>query len=69
MTKAVTPHRWFHGWRASEPVVEHDPADLGTAFGLELSMHEFVHEPAAAPPAPRQPSWVRRLSSRRKLSA
>ena len=68
MTKAVTPHRWFPGWRVSPPAVDMDAADYGTAFGLELSMTPVEHEspPKAPPPPSRQPGWVRRLSARRK---
>ena len=67
MSKAITPHRWFQGWRASPPAAEVDAADYGTAFGLDLSLSPIEHEP---PPAAlllgRQPGWVRRLALRRK---
>ena len=67
MSKAITPHRWFPGWRASPPAAEVDAADFGTAFGLDLSMSPIEHEqPPAAPPPGRQPGWVRRLAVRRK---
>ena len=67
MSKAVTPHRWFPAWRADPPVADLDAADYGTAFGLDLSMTAIDHEPLpAAPPAGRQPGWVRRLAARRK---
>lgn len=69
MSKAVTPHRWFTGWRASPPAVDKhmDAADYGTAFGLDLSLMPVEHKvPPAAPPQSRQPGWVRRLSARRK---
>ena len=65
MTKAVTPHRWLQGWRAAKPSAQPDPADLGTAWGLDQSMG---NTPAEAPKASeaRRPGWVRRLSTRRK---
>lgn len=70
MSKAVTPHRWFTGWRASPPAVDMDAADYGTAFGLDLSMMPVEHDaPPPAAPASRQLGWVRRLSARRKPAA
>lgn len=69
MTKATTPNRWFPGWRAPEAAVEVDAADLGTAFGLDLSLAELRHEPPPTVRAARQPGWVQRLASRRKPRA
>lgn len=69
MSKAVTPQRWFTGWRASPPTLDLDPADLGTAFGLDLSLNEMRHEPPAALPAARQPGWMSRLAARRRNAA
>lgn len=67
MSKAVNPHRWFPGWRASPPAVDMDAADYGTAFGLDLSLMPVEHQaPTKAAPPGRQPGWVRRLSARRK---
>jgi hypothetical protein len=44
-----------------------DPADLGTAFGLDLSLNEIAHEPpATVGPALSRPGWVGRLILRRK---
>jgi len=44
--------RWKRAWR---PVHADDPADYGTAFGLDLSMEEgvphAVERPASAAPA------------------
>ena len=70
MSKAATPNRWFTGWRASPQPVEMDPADFGTAFGLDLSLNEIAHEPpATVAPAFRRPGWMGRLTMRRKPSA
>jgi hypothetical protein len=67
MSNAATPHRWFQGWRAGAAPVDTDPADLGTAFGLELSMSNAEwHAPTPRPPTERQPGWLRRLTARRK---
>ena len=67
MSKAVTSKRWFSGWRAEERPTEPDPADFGTAFGLDLSLCELDHKPA--PSEVRRPGWVRRLAERRKPAA
>jgi len=65
MSKAVTPQRWFAGWRASRPPAQSDPADYGTAFGLELSLDDSAVD-LPPPPADRRPAWVRRLALRRR---
>jgi len=70
MSKAATPNRWFSGWRASPQPVDADPADLGTAFGLDMSLNEIAHEPpVTVTPAMHRPGWVGRLTLRRKPSA
>ena len=69
MNKADTPQRWYSGWRASPAAVEVDAADLGTAFGLDMSLNPLQHEPPPAPPLARQPGWMRRLGERRKNAA
>lgn len=48
MNKAVIPSRWFSGWRTAERPMQDDPADLGTAFGLEMSLTESAREAACA---------------------
>lgn len=66
MSKAITPQRWFAGWRAArQPAYGTDPADLGTAFGLDLSMMETPPEPVLLE---RCPGWVRRLTLRRRTA-
>ena len=70
MSKETSPNRWFQAFRPSPQPVEMDAADLGTAFGLDLSLNEIAHEPAAKiKPAASQPGWVGRLALRRKPSA
>jgi hypothetical protein len=44
MNKAVIPSRWFSGWRTADRPMQDDPADLGTAFGLEMSLNESARE-------------------------
>jgi hypothetical protein len=62
--KAASPQRWFSGWRSTARSAQDDPADLGTAFGLDMSMIETPPEPP--PAAERRPGWVRRLTLRRR---
>jgi hypothetical protein len=65
-TKAA-PNRWFNGWRFADRSRREDPADLGTAFGLDMSLDPSWAEPEpAAPPASRTPSWVQRLTACRR---
>ncbi len=64
-SNTARPQRWFSSWRATaRPAPDTDPADLGTAFGLDLSLSEL----APLPPAPdeRRPGWVQRLADRRR---
>ena len=66
--KTAHTQRWFSIWRSADrPAPDTDPADLGTAFGLEMSMLETPTEPAT-PSAGRRPAWVRRLTGRRRPS-
>jgi hypothetical protein len=53
--------------RAAARPAHDDPADYGTAFGLDLSLNELVHEPV--PPAKRPPGWMQRLAARRAKPA
>jgi hypothetical protein len=70
MSNSTAPHRWYHGWRASPPpVAEQDPADLGTAFGLDLSLRELRHEAPDTANAHGQPGWMSRLTRRRDHNA
>jgi hypothetical protein len=67
MSNEATPSRWFSGWRMRETPVIDDPADMGTAFGLDMSFNEASHESkSAAPGADEQPGWVQRLTGRPK---
>jgi hypothetical protein len=68
MSKDVTPQRWFSNWRFAARPPRDDPADYGTAFGLDLSMEECPDAAPAAPPGDRRAGWVRRLADRRKRS-
>jgi hypothetical protein len=70
MTKAAKSKRWFAGWRTAAQPDAHDPADHGTAYGLELSLPDTL--PLAVPlpkEAGRSSGWMRRLSPRAKTLA
>jgi hypothetical protein len=70
MAKPETTSRWFSNWRMPTAVPEHDPADLGTAFGLDLSLEDERPQPAApVAPVARQPGWMSRLAARRRSAA
>ena len=68
MSNAGTPNRWFQGWRSGQRPTQADPADMGTAFGLEASFDEAERAPHAKPAAAK-PGWIRRLSLRGKRPA
>jgi hypothetical protein len=68
MKKAArTSTRWYAAWRA-RPVAapEVDPADFGTAFGLDLSIPGDVTPARAVPAAPQ--GWRARWSQRRRAA-
>jgi hypothetical protein len=70
MSKAAAPQRWFTGWRAPAAPAASDPADLGTAFGLDMSLHELQQDPSPQAPARTQPrGWMQRLAAGRKPAA
>ena len=63
MNKPAPARRWFPGWRSARVPAEQDPADYGTAFGLELSLPELRSEP---PAVKARTGWGQRLASRRR---
>ena len=66
MSTKAAPHRWFAGWRSADRPPRDDPADLGTAFGLDMSLDPDWVESRSPAPVTRQPGWVQRLTSRRR---
>jgi hypothetical protein len=68
MHKSVTSRRWFGLRRAVGRPAQDDPADLGTAFGLDLSLSQLPDDAARTPPAPLRDrdGWMQRLRARRK---
>jgi hypothetical protein len=68
MNKAPSA-RWYSLWR-SPAARQDDWADLGTAFGLDLSMGpDAPATPAPTEAKPRSTGWVRRLTTRRRAPA
>ena len=55
MSTAFAPQRWFSQWRAMAAQPRPDPADLGTAFGLDQSF--------SADPATVGPRWAETLAA------
>ena len=51
MNRSDASRRWFGHWRTAERAPQDDPADLGTAFGLDLSLSELADDPPD-PPSP-----------------
>jgi len=67
MKKSDKSHRWFGSWRAAERAPRDDPADLGTAFGLDLSMSEEADPPQPAPaPTDGKSGWMQRMTARHR---
>jgi hypothetical protein len=67
MNQAPTPMRLFRFLRSrSKTSAQDDAADMGTAWGLDMS---FDPPPEAAAPVPPLPAmhrgWLRRLAARR----
>ncbi|WP_201495192.1 hypothetical protein [Rubrivivax sp. A210] len=69
MSNAATPNRWFQAWRADRRPLEADPADMGTAFGLDASFDaDHGRAPQIAPAEARQ-GWFKRLAGRGRRPA
>ncbi len=67
MDKSDAPRRWFGLWRAAERTPQDDPADLGTAFGLDLSLSELGDELPSPPPSLQgKVGWIQRMTPRRR---
>ena len=64
MNKIQPWQRWFSGRRATaERPPQDDPADLGTAYGLELSLEQAM---LSSDLPERQPGTVKRRSDRHR---
>ncbi len=68
MNKAAPLTPWYAPWRASA-AEQDDPADLGTAFGLDMSMPDPEHIDAdQANRKDDSPGWVQRWTGWRPSS-
>lgn len=67
MNKLANSAPWYAPWKR-RAAAEQDPADLGTAFGLDLSM-ELPPEPMPVPRGATRATWVPRWVRGRKLPA
>ncbi len=68
MKKPAQPQSWFSGWRAARRAAEHDAADYGTAFGLDMCQPAYDSEPPV-PAAKPALDWKRRLANLRRSPA
>jgi len=67
MDKSDAPRRWFGHWRTVERSPQDDPADLGTAFGLDLSLSDLGDELPAPPSALEgKVGWMQRMMPKRR---
>ncbi len=68
MSKADTNSRWYAPWRQASLADQDDAADMGTAFGLDLSVASEFPKSTEAPTTPAQEpsrgSWIKRLTLR-----
>ncbi len=63
MNTATTPLRSLFSARSRRAPAAVDPADMGTCFGLEMTLDEPAT--TAPTPAPVQRSWWQRFSPRK----
>ena len=70
MNQAPTPMRLFRFLRSrSKASAQDDAADMGTAWGLDMSFDPPPEAAAAVPPLPAmQRGWLRRLAARRQAA-
>jgi hypothetical protein len=70
MNKAPTSKPWYQPWGAARRSSDADAADLGTAFGLDMSLdHWQTEQPLGARPSvPRRAGWLARWATRHKQS-
>ena len=70
MKKADSPVRWYHAWQPQRAQVDDDAADMGTAFGLDMSIPDDIAEtPSNSPPARRDAGFMARWNNRRKTAS
>jgi hypothetical protein len=70
MKKAESPARWYHAWQPRRNQDDDDAADMGTAFGLDMSIPDDVAAPLpAGTPARRDSGFMARWNNRRKTAS
>jgi hypothetical protein len=71
MKKADTPARWYHAWQRQRPEVDDDAADMGTAFGLDMSIPDDLDQTVAinAVATRRDSGFMARWNNRRKTAS
>ena len=70
MTRPIVPPPWYAPWRsAAVPDESDDPPDLGTAYGLDLSLDPLPRQADGAKAPPDDDRWVQRPGVRRKPAA
>ena len=69
MKKADAPARWYHAWQTQRAEVDDDAADMGTAFGLDMSIADDDAKPASRSTAKGSgASFMARWTNRRKTA-
>ena len=70
MKKAESPARWYHAWQPQRAEVDDDAADMGTAFGLDMSIpDDDAVTPSGTTASPREPGFMARWNNRRKTAS
>ena len=70
MKKADSPARWYHAWQPRRARGDDDAADMGTAFGLDMSIPDDVAESLPGGPATRRDNgFMARWNNRRKAAS
>jgi len=70
MKKAEPPARWYHAWQPRRTEVDDDAADMGTAFGLDMSIPDDIAEPLRGGTAARRDTgFMARWNNRRKTAS
>ena len=70
MKKAESPARWYHAWQPQRAEADDDAADMGTAFGLDMSIPDDIAETTSDTAAARRgPGFMARWNNRRKTAS
>lgn len=70
MKKAESPARWYQPWQSQRAKDDDDAADMGTAFGLDMSISDEAADAAAlTAAATRDQGFMARWNNRRKTAS